>query len=63
MRGDQGLQGRDREAQGHVVGRWLAWQWLLGPNLIRGQEAFQGEHCPLVQKESYCRPAPACPGT
>lgn len=52
MRGDQGLQGRDREAQGHAVGRWLAWQWLLGPSLIRGQADFQGECCPWYKRRA-----------
>lgn len=52
MRGDQGLQGRDREAQGHAVGRRLAWQWLLGPSLIRGQEDFQGERCPWCKRRA-----------
>lgn len=61
LRADQGLQGRGGEAQGQGEG-WLSAQVLPSPSLIWGQEDFQGEHCPLVQKERYCRPAHACPG-
>lgn len=32
-----------------------------GSQPLRGQEDFQGKHCPLVQKESYCQPAHTCP--
>lgn len=57
VRGDQGRQGRgtSRGPAGIAV--------AAGSQLQSGQEDFQDEHCPLVRKERYCRPAHSRPGT
>lgn len=57
-----GPAGSDREVQGEGEGQ-LAQQGQPSPSPISRQEDCQAGHCPLVQKEHYCRPAHACPDT